>query len=280
MTVTYHVWLLTSASASAARPARASNPNPSYLCVLRDLGGKSSSPTPNPAPPPPAPAPPLPTILFECISARVSVEVGGSPMIHYRGRGVAAPQPNRFKGEPNDRSPLCRIRRPQENHQYLRENRRRQDRRADYDPEPPRSHRKLVRRADSCLARRAGGDPVQQLGLRRSQTPCPEARDGRPAQTQSHQRRQEEVRHPRRRHAGRPAPLQPAPGLLRRPVRDPRTTPHPALPLADRQRVRAPEESHFLPADGGRRRVQQRETSPPSATSSNFSAASKMYPNR
>src|ERR1035441_10265045 len=129
--------------------------------------------------------------LFECISMAL---LSGSPEGYNAETGLCEPAQKPQSGEPNEHQTLYRIRRSQEKHQLLRQDRRRQDHRgrqtAGYAP----GAAGVGAEAHGTLARRDGSDAVQQLDLRRAETLCRRARNGEPLDDESHRRGQEEER--------------------------------------------------------------------------------------
>src|ERR1700687_1682549 len=79
--------------------------------------------------------------------------------------------------------------------------------------------------AAAALAGSDGSDLVQRLDLRHAEALRRAVGDGASRQNESHQRGQEEERHPRRPHHCRPGTLQSFTGLLCGPATDPRTAP-------------------------------------------------------
>src|ERR1017187_9916321 len=165
--------------------------------------------------------------LFECISMAL---LSGSPEGYNAETGLCEPAQKPQSGEPNEHQTLYRIRRSQEKHQLLRQDRRRQDHRgrqtAGYAP----GAAGVGAEAHGTLARRDGSDAVQQLDLRRAETLCRRAANGEPLDDESHRRGQEEEGQTGCPEDRRPGALQSAPGLLRGSAGDGRSAAGAALP--------------------------------------------------
>src|ERR1017187_7682377 len=195
--------------------------------------------------------------LFECISMAL---LSGSPEGYNAETGLCEPAQKPQSGEPNEHQTLYRIRRSQEKHQLLRQDRRRQDHRgrqtAGYAP----GAAGVGAEAHGTLARRDGSDAVQQLDLRRAETLCRRARNGEPLDDESHRRGQEEERQTGCPEDRRPGALQSAPGLLRGSAGDARSAAVAALPEPGGGAGGADEEPNERAVDGSGRGIQQTTT--------------------
>src|ERR1035437_6950448 len=192
--------------------------------------------------------------LFECIRART---MKGSPEGYNAETGLAEPAQEHQTGEPHERQPLYRIRRTQEKHQLLLEDRRWADRRGRQDAGDAGRAAAVGAGTRGALARRDGSDAVQRLDLR-----CLEAfrrgtADGTPGHDESHRRVQEEERQ-----AGRPedsglGALRLTPSMLRGAAGNPRVTRHATLPQPGGEPGDPHEEQDERAVDGSGRGVQQ-----------------------
>ena len=172
-------------------------------------------------------------------------------------------------GEPNEHPSLYRIRRSQENHQFLRPDGGWRDRGRRRDTGTTRGLAAMGCGPAATLAGSDGSDLIQRLDLRHAEALQPAARDGVSGQNESHLRGQEEERHHRRAHHRRSGTLQSFAGLLCSHAADSRTAPPVALSHPGGERSGAHEEQDGRSADGNRRPLREREI----ATARNTSPA-------
>src|SRR6202171_2895956 len=163
-------------------------------------------------------------------------------------------------GEPNERYSLYRIRRPQENSQLLREDRRRTDCRGRQADSGAREVKRMGSGAALPVAGRLGGDSIQRLDLRHVEALCRAAADGTPGEDESHHGGEEEERSPRCANHRRSAALQFAAGMLRVVARDARSATPAALSQPGGAGVGADAEQNRWSAHGNRDAFRQRET--------------------
>src|ERR1035437_5600733 len=104
--------------------------------------------------------------LFECISMVLS----GSPEGYNAENGFCEPAQKPQSGESNEHQTLYRIRRSQEKHQLLRQDRRRQDHRRGQTAGHAPGAAGMGAEAHGTLARGDGSDAIQQLDLRRARS--------------------------------------------------------------------------------------------------------------
>src|SRR6266446_6751340 len=165
-------------------------------------------------------------------------------------------------GEPHEQSSLYRIRRSQENHQFLCQDCGRRDCGRRRRAGATRGIAAMGLGAAATVAGSDGSDPVQRLDLRHAAALWRAVGDGASRQNESHQRGQEEERHHRRPHHCRPVALQSFAGLLCGPAADPRTAPPAALPQPGGERSGAHEEQDGRAADGNRSPLCEGEVAP------------------
>src|ERR1035437_962259 len=180
-----------------------------------------------------------------------------SPEGYNAENGFSEPAQKPQTGEPYERKPLYRIRRPQEKHQLLRENgRRNHPRRRQTAAEAPDPAR-VGEQTHRALARGYGSDAVQRLDLRHVETVCRRVTDGTSGDDESHRRVEEEERQAGRAENRRPGTLQSASGMLRGAGGTARIAAAAALPQPGGGPSRVDEEQDERAVDGSRRRVQQ-----------------------
>src|SRR5271165_1768201 len=162
-------------------------------------------------------------------------------------------------GEPHEYPSLYRIRRSQENHQFLRQDsgRRNSGRRRGGVATPRPAA--VGYGAAAALAGSAGGDPVQRLDLRHAEALQRAVGDGASREDESHQRGQEEERQHRRSHYRRSGALQSVARLLCGGSANPRVAAPVALPQPGGERVGAHEEQNGRTTHGDRRRLREGE---------------------
>src|SRR6266436_8492680 len=183
----------------------------------------------------------------------------GSPSGYDAETGEESAGSESSPGEPYECPSLYRIRRTQENHQFLRQDclwrncGRRQCAGAAQGPAA------MGFGAAATLAGSAGSDSVQRLDLRHAAALRRAVGDGASRQNESHQRSQEEERHDRRPHHRRPGTLQPVAGVLCGRAAHPRTTPSAALSQPGGERSGAHEKQDGRAADGNRRPLRERK---------------------
>src|SRR5712671_539557 len=148
--------------------------------------------------------------LYECISEMKK----GSPSGYDAETGTASAGSESSPGEPHEYPSLYRIRRSQENHQFLRQDRGGRDRGRRQPAGATRRVAAMGLGAVATLAGSDGSDPVQRLDLRHIEALRRAVGDGASRQNESHQRGQEEERHHRCPNHRRPGALQPAASLL------------------------------------------------------------------
>src|SRR6266446_302333 len=186
----------------------------------------------------------------------------GSPSGYDAETGEESAGSESSPGEPHECPSLYRIRRTQENHQFLRQDclwrncGRRQCAGATHGV----AAMGLV--AAATLARSDGSDPVQRLDLRHVEALRRAVRNGASRQNESYQRGQEEERHPRCPHHRRPGALPPVTRLLCGSAADSRTAPPAALSQPGGERSGAHEEQDGGAADGNRRPLRETEAPP------------------
>src|SRR5580704_10533247 len=188
--------------------------------------------------------------LYECISEMKK----GSRSGYDAETGEESAGSESSPGEPHDSLSLYRIRRTQENHQFLRQDRGRRDR-----GRRPHARRTRGPAAMGCgpaatLAGSDGSHPVQRLDLRHPEALWRAVGDGASGQ--------EEKRQHRRPHHRRPGALQSATRLLRGAAAHPRTAAPAALSQPGGERSGAHEKQNGRVADGNRRRLREREVTP------------------
>src|SRR5712671_4679134 len=196
--------------------------------------------------------------LYECISEMKK----GSPSGYDAETGTASAGSESSPGEPHEYPSLYRIRRSQENHQFLRQDRGGRDRGRRQPAGATRRVAAMGLGAVATLAGSDGSDPVQRLDLRHIEALRRAVGDGASRQNESHQRGQEEERHHRCPHHRRPGALQPAAGLLCGSAADPRTAAPAALSQPGSERSGAHEEQDGRIADGKRRPLCEGEAAP------------------
>jgi len=130
--------------------------------------------------------------LFECIGTMRK----GSPRGKIAETSWSGLAQKPQTGEPNEHPSLYRIRRPQENCQLLRKDRRRTDCRGRQAGSGARQAKRMGSGAEVPVAGRHGGNAVQRLDLRYVEALCPAAADGTPGKDESHHRWEEEERSP------------------------------------------------------------------------------------
>src|SRR6266446_5791721 len=162
-------------------------------------------------------------------------------------------------GEPHEYHSLYRIRRSQENHQFLCQDCGRRDCGRRQHAGATRGSAAMGRGAIATVAGSDGSDPIQQLDLRHAEALRRAVGDGASRQNESHQRGQEKERHHRRPHHRRPGALQPVTGLLCGPAAHPRAAPVAALSQPGGERSGAHEEQDGRAADGNRRPLREGE---------------------
>src|SRR5712672_182209 len=183
----------------------------------------------------------------------------GSPSGYDAETGDTSAGSESSPGEPYERSSLYRIRRTQENHQFLHQDRRRRDRGRRHGAGRTAEIAAVGWSATAALARSDGSDLVQRLDLRHAAALRRTVGDGASRQDESHQRGQEEERHIRRPHHRRSGALQSFAGLLRGSAAHSRTAPPAALSQPGGERSGAHEKQDGRTADGNRRPLREGE---------------------
>ena len=125
--------------------------------------------------------------LYECISEMKK----GSASGYDAETGEESAGSESSLGEPYEQPSLYRIRRSQENHQFLCQNRSRRDRGGRRRGGTTRGLAAMGLGAAAALAGSAGSDPVQRLDLRHAEALRQAVGDGASRQDESHQRGQE-----------------------------------------------------------------------------------------
>src|SRR5713226_3827426 len=193
--------------------------------------------------------------LYECISEMKK----GSPSGYDAETDDTSAGSESSLGEPYERSSLYRIRRTQENHQFLRQDRRGRDRGRRHGAGRTGEIAAMGRNASATLAGSDGSDLVQRLDLRHAAALRRAVGNGTSRQDESYQRGQEEERHARRPHHRRSGALQSFARLLRGSAAHSRTAPPAALSQPGGERSGAHEEQDGRTADGNRRCLCERE---------------------
>src|ERR1700682_4160009 len=142
--------------------------------------------------------------LYECISEMKK----GSPSGYDAETSEESAGSESSPGEPYECPSRYRIRRAQENHQFLCQDRRRRDRGRRQRAGATRGIAAMGLGAAAALAGSDGSDLVQRLDLRHAEALRRAVGDGASRQNESHQRGQKEERRPRRPHHCRPGALQ------------------------------------------------------------------------
>src|SRR5579884_1345012 len=155
---------------------------------------------------------------------------------------------------------LCRSGCTQEEHQLLCENGERRDRAGRPNRGQPERTGPLAEHAAGVLRRSYGGDPVQRLDLRSSESPGSAGKGGRSDHAESDLCLQKEKRPDRRAENRRPAALRSDPGMLHGAAGDARTAASAAVSQPVDATVGAHEEPHRRAADGNRNQLQRRAT--------------------
>src|ERR1017187_5795348 len=195
--------------------------------------------------------------LFECISM---VLQSGSPEGYNAETGFCEPAQKPQSGEPYEHQTLYRIRRSQEKHQLLRQDRRRQDHRRGQTAGHAPGAAGMGAEAHGTLARGDGSDAIQQLDLRRAEAVCRRVADGEPLDDESHRGCQEEERPTGCAQDRRPGALQSAAGLLCGSAGDARSETVAALPEPGGGTGGADEEPNERAVDGSGSGIQQTAT--------------------
>src|SRR5260370_20348669 len=186
----------------------------------------------------------------------------GSPSGYDAETGDKSADSESSLGEPHEQSSLYRIRRTQENHQFLCQDCGRRDCGRRQHAGTTQGAAAMGRGAMAAVAGSDGSDPVQELELRHAKALRRAVGDGASRQNESHQRGQEKERHPRRSHHRRPGALQSFAGLLCGPAAHPRTAPPAALSQPGGERSGGHEEQDGRVAHGNRRPLCEREVAP------------------
>src|SRR6266849_3689147 len=165
-------------------------------------------------------------------------------------------------GEPYEYPSLYRIRRSQENHQFLCQDCRRRDRGRRRRGGATRGIAAVGCGPAANLAGSDGSDLVQRLDIRHAAALQRAVGDGASRQNESHQRGQEEKRHARRPHHCRPGALQSFTRVLCGPAAHSRTAPPAALSQPGGERSGTDEEQNGRTADGNRRPLREGKITP------------------
>src|SRR5271155_595389 len=165
-------------------------------------------------------------------------------------------------GEPHECPSLYRIRRSQENHQFLCQDCRRGDRGRRQPAGATRSPAGMGFGPAATLAGSDGSNPVQRLDLRHAEALRRAVGDGASRQDESHQRGQEKERHHRCPHHCRPGALQSSTRVLCGGTAHSRIAPPAALSRPGGERSGAHEEQDGRTADGNRRALREGEATP------------------
>jgi len=166
----------------------------------------------------------------------------GSPSGYDAETGEESAGSESSPGEPHEYHSLYRIRRSQENHQFLHQDRGGRDCGRRQRAGATLRVAAMGLGAAASVAGSDGSDPVQRLDLRHSEALWRRAGDGASRQNESHQRGQEEERYHRRPHHRRPGALQSVAGLLCGSAAHSRTAPPAALSQPGGERSGAHEE--------------------------------------